>query len=223
MAAKAEGTAAMSSRVGAGRHDRRERLARLQADRDLLARDHPYLQYHLNEQDLTGLARGTVPLLLPDGQVDPIEIAVDFHPGYPAEPPTVCDAGRRWIPDNDRHITADHSFCLYLREVDEPDLTRTAALQVFMLDIVCFLEQQLIYDRIRRFPGPQWPHQRDAYALYIIEQLPAELAAAERLWDTTRSGAFPPRNAPCPCAAHTKYKRCHLELVTETRPDRDTT
>lgn len=205
----------MSSRVGAGRHDRRERLARLQADGDLLARDHPYLQYHLDEQDLTGLARGAVPIRLPDGRVDPIQIAIDFHPNYPAVPPVVYDAGPRWVPDNDRHIPADHSFCLYLREVDEPDLRRTAALQAFMLDVVCFLEQQLIYDRTGRFPGPHWPHQRDAYALYIIEQLPADPAAAERLWDIIRAGTQPPRNALCPCAMGTKYKRCHLDLVTE--------
>jgi len=204
----------MSSRVGAGRLDRGTRLKRLHADRELLARAHPYLEYRLDQRDLTGFARGAVPLLLPDGQIDPIEIAIHFGPAYPSRPPTVRDAGPRWIPDNDRHIPSDHSFCLYLRDVDQPDLTWPAALKVFMLDIVCFLEQQLIYDRIGRFAGPQWPHTRAAYALYIVEQLASEPAAiAERLWDAIR-GAPPARNDPCPCAAGNKYKRCHLDLIT---------
>lgn len=205
----------MSSRSAAGHLRRRERLARLQADRVLFAAHYPYLNYRLDEQRMTGLAQGPVPLVLPDGQVEPIEIGVHFHPGYLPGPPTVFDAARRWLPDDDRHIPADHSFCLYLRDIDEPDLTRGDALRVFMLDVFCFLEQQLIYDRISRFPGPQWPHRRDAYALYIVEQLSGEPAAtAERLWNASR-GDQPSRNDPCPCASGAKYKRCHLPLVRE--------
>jgi SEC-C motif len=205
----------MSSRAGAGRPDRGQRLARLRADRELLAREHPYLDYRLDERQLTGVARGAVPMLLPDGRVDPLEIAVDFHPGYVPGAPTVYDSGRRWTPDSDRHIPPDHSFCMYLREVDEPDLRRPTALHVFMLDVVCFLEQQLIYDRIGRIPGPQWPHTRDAYALYIVEQLANEPAdIAEHLWESIR-GTQPSRNSPCPCTAGRKYKHCHLALVAE--------
>lgn len=136
---QAEGTAAMSSRAGAGRPDRRQRLARLRADRDLLAREHPYLEYCLNEGPLTALARGAIPMLLPDGRIDPIEITVDFHRGYVPGAPTVYDSARRWTPDSDRHIPSDHSFCMYLSDVDEPDLRLPSALRVFMLDIVCFL------------------------------------------------------------------------------------
>jgi hypothetical protein len=213
--ATAEDTAAMSSRAAVGRRNGQERLVRLRADRDLLAHDHPYLEYHLDEPQLTGIARGAVPVLLPDGQVDPIEIAIDFHHGYLPGPPTASDAGRRWLPDDDRHIPQDHSFCLYLRDIDEPDLTQPEALRLFMLDVVTFLEQQLIYDRIGRFPGPAWPHKRDAYALYIVERLDREPAdAVEPLWEAMR-GEQLSRNAPCPCAGGAKYKKCHLGLVTD--------
>jgi len=84
-----------------------------------------------------------------------------------------------------------------------------------MLDVVCFLEQQLIYERIGRFPGPQWPHKRDAYALYVVERLGDQsLDAAGRLWEVVR-GAQQSRNAPCPCGCGLKYKKCHLTLATE--------
>lgn len=84
-----------------------------------------------------------------------------------------------------------------------------------MLDVVCFLEQQLIYERIGRFPGPQWPHKRDAYALYIVEQLDSQSPhAAGLLWEVVR-GAQPSRNAPCPCGCGAKYKKCHLTLANE--------
>ncbi len=205
----------MSSRDAAGRVDRGGRLARLRADRELLAREHPYLDYHLDEAEALAVARGAVPMLLPDGQVDPIEIEVEFHRRYPTRPPLVRETGGRFTPDDDRHIVGDANFCLYLREVDEPDLASRHALHVFMLDVVCFLEQQLIYERIGRFPGPQWPHKRDAYALYIVERLDDQPAGvAGRLWEVVR-GAQQSRNAPCPCGCGVKYKKCHLTLATE--------
>lgn len=205
----------MSSRAGAGRPDRRARRARLEADRELLALEHPYLAYDLDDRRLVGLAHGGVPLLLPDGQIEEIEIGVVFHADYPPKPPSVYDAGQRWVPDDDRHIPGDHSFCLYLADAEEPVLTRPAALHAFMLDVICFLEQQLIYDRIGRFPGPQWPHQRDAYALYILEQLERDSAsAAASLWDQIRVGK-PPRNSLCPCGSGAKTKLCHGDLVVE--------
>jgi|SRR5271167_504347 len=205
----------MSYRGAAGRAERGARLARLHADRELLGREHPYLNYRLDEADALGDARGAVPMLLPDGQIDPIEIEVEFHTRYPARPPVVREVGGRFAPDDDRHIAGDGDFCLYLREVDEPDLSSPRLLHVFMLDVVCFLEQQLIYERTGRFPGPQWPHRRDAYALYIVEQLDNQPPDAARpLWEVVR-GAQQSRNAPCPCGCGVKYKKCHLALVTE--------
>lgn len=205
----------MSSRDAAGRADHGGRLKRLHADRELLTREHPYLDYHLDEADALGVAGGPVPMLLPDGQIDPIEIEVEFHRLYPARPPLVREVGGRFRPDDDRHIAADANFCLYLRDVDEPDLGSPHALHVFMLDVVCFLEQQLIYERIGRFPGPQWPHKRDAYALYIVERLHDQSSeAAARLWEVVR-GSRQSRNAPCPCGCGVKYKKCHLTLATE--------
>jgi hypothetical protein len=210
----AEGIVAMSSRAGAGLPERRERLARLRADRELLAREHPYLEYSLDERRVVGCARGEVPLLLPDGQIDSIDIEVDFHHGYVPGLPGVYDARHRWVSDDDRHIPWDHSFCMYLRGVDEPNLSRPSALRSFMLDVICFLEQQLIYDRVGRFPGPQWPHKRDAYARYIVEELGAEpRPAAARLWNAIRTGPSS-RNEPCPCGSGMKCKRCHLDLVS---------
>jgi len=205
-----EGVAALSQADG-GRLDRSRRSLRLKADRELLAVEHPYLSYDLDERRLTAVAQGTVPLALPDGRIDPIEIRIEFGLDYPRKPPVVFDVAKRWLPDDDRHIPADRSFCLYLRGVDEPDLALPSALKIFMLDVICFLEQQLIFDRIGRFPGPQWPHHRDAYALHIVEQLISESQPAE-LWAAISSDE-PERNDPCPCGSGTKYKRCHLDLV----------
>ena len=81
-----------------------------------------------------------------------------------------------------------------------------------MLDVICFLEQQLIFDRIGRFPGPQWPHHRDAYALHIVEQL--HLLSPNPPSCGPRSAPDEPeRNDPCPCGSGAKYKRCHLDLI----------
>ena len=160
---------------------------------------------------MTAIAHGAVPFVLPDDRIDPIEIRIEFGLDYPNRPPPVFDAAKRWVPDDDRHIPADHSFCLYLRDVNEPDLSLPSALKMFMLDIICFLEQQLIYDRIGRFPGPQWPHHRDAYALHIVEELISE-PRPEKLWAAV-SSTEPERNDLCPCGSGIKYKRCHLDLV----------
>jgi plasmid stabilization system protein ParE len=209
-------TVGMSRRAGAGRAERAERLARLHADRELLAREHPYLTYHLDEQNAVGIARGAVPMLLPDGRIDPIEIQIVFAPPYPARLPRVFEVGGRFTPNADRHLVGEARFCLNLDGVGEPDLRAPDALRDFMCDVICFLEQQLIYERIKRFPGPQWPHgEREAYARHIVEQLADQSpTAAARLWEAAR-GTQPPRNAPCPCGGGDKYKRCHLDLVTE--------
>lgn len=205
----------MSSRVDAGRADRGERLARLRADRDLLASEHPYLNYRLDERRLIAEARGAVPMLLPDGQIEPVELQLLFHPQYPPRPPFVSEVGGRWTPDDDRHIPQDRTFCLYLRDVDEPDLREPMALSRFMLDVICFLDQQLIYDRIGRFPGPQWPHRENAYALHVIEQLSREVpSAAQGIWEAARAAQLS-RNAPCPCGSRRKVKHCHLDLLRD--------
>jgi hypothetical protein len=202
----------MSSRTDAGRA---ERIARLSADRQLLAVEHPYLEFALDPQAGTASAHGAVPMLLPDGRVDPIAIRLDFHARYPTSPPLVAATAGRFQPDLDRHVLEGGQFCLYLRDIDEPNLRRAEALHVFMLDIIVFLDQQLIFERTGRFPGPGWPHGMSAYSLYVVEQLERESpGAAERLWKAAR-GSQPARNAPCSCGSGAKYKRCHLLLVTE--------
>lgn len=59
------------------------------------------------------------------------------------------------------------------------------------------------------------PPGRDAYALYILEELEREPPAARLpLWNAIR-GTQPARNGLCACGSGTKYKRCHLDLINE--------
>ena len=111
-----EGVAALS-RAGGGRLDRGRRSSRLKADRELLAVEHPYLSYDLDERRLTAAAQGAVPLgPCRRWTIDPIEIRIEFRLNWKKPPSVVFDVAKRWLPNDDRHIPADHSFCLYLRE-----------------------------------------------------------------------------------------------------------
>jgi hypothetical protein len=151
-------------------------------------------------------------MLLPDGRVEPVELQVLFHPQYPFRPPFVSEVGGRWTPDDDRHIPQDRNFCLYLRDADEPDLRDPIALRRFMLDVICFLDQQLIYERVGRFPGPQWPHRENAYALHVIERLGRVVPfAAQGIWEAARATQLS-RNAPCPSVAEHPCDRIGLLL-----------
>jgi hypothetical protein len=205
----------MRSPVAAGRTDR---LRRLRADRELLADPYPGLRWNFKEGDGTAVATGPIAMQMPDGSTDPVETRLEFPPGYPSRAPNVFDHVARWPIDPDRHIVDRHRFCLYLDGVDEPDLRAPVALEGFMVDVVLFLRQQLICDRIGRFPGPTWPHyQRAAYATYITERL-AELLPEQRflVWEGIRTG-LPARNESCLCGSARKAKRCHLDTWGELR------
>jgi hypothetical protein len=203
----------MSRRGGVGRAEHRaaldvaaallaERLADLEFERGL---------------ERGAEARGTVGLGRPDGTIDPIEIGILFGGEFPESPPVAFDAAERWEPDDDRHIPGDHSFCLYLQEVDEPDVTTRRGLERWFLDLVVFLEQQLVYESTGRFPGPEWAHRQRAYAQYVLEVLETfPVASRANAWNTAVNGG-PERNALCPCGAGRKTKRCHLDDLEELR------
>lgn len=199
----------MPSLAAAGRT---ERLARLKEDRAVLGELFTSLQFHLDESHAVAMAIGTIEMELPSGKVERIEIRIEFGVGYPSRPPVAYDQAGRWPIDLDRHIVNRHAFCLYLRRVDEPDMHKPGAFEDYMFDLMLFLRQQLICDRIGRFPGPQWPHGLPAaYATHVTEMLDGDLGeAASAAWDAIRVGRLP-RNDRCPCGSGLKLKHCHLE------------
>lgn len=206
----------MPPRGAAGRAEREKAL---DAARALVAERYPRLRFSRNA-DGTALAHGPIELELPDGAVDPVDVVIVFGPHYPAKPPDAYDAARRWPADPDRHIVADHRFCLYFDHIDEPNMRAPDALAAWMIDLVLFLHQQLVCEAIggRRFPGPEWPHrERAAYAQHLIETLEAfPVDRRADVWQAVRARRME-RNWPCPCQSGRKIKRCHLTTLAELK------
>lgn len=198
-----------------------ERLARYEADRTMLAVEFPGLK-HIVHADGTGAeAAGTIPINVGAGTVESIEVAAWFPHDYPRRPPTIYDAAARWTPDADRHIMPDHSFCLWLEHVDEPDVSTVEGLREFLLRLVVFLQQQFLFDDLGRWPTPDWAHGRTpAYAQHVREVLALTSAEQlEALWPLLL-GAPQARARRCPCGSARSYGRCHYEQVRRLRPIR---
>lgn len=100
-----------------------------------------------------------------------------FHPGS-------LIWGRRWAPDDDRHLMANHEFCLWLPHVDTPKVEADSELREFGQRLLPFLRDQFVYDDLGRWPARDWRHgQRAAYAQHLVEALNVtDPAMFRRLW-----------------------------------------
>lgn len=148
-----------------------------------------------------------------------------FDEHYPRVPPRVFDLGRRWAPDDDRHLMANHEFCLWLPHVDTPKVEADSELREFALRLLPFLRDQFVYDDLGRWPGRDWRHgRRAAYAQHLIEALNVtDPAMFRRLWPTLL-GQRPGPGGPCPCGSRIPYRRCHqptIERLSWVRTLRD--
>jgi hypothetical protein len=160
------------------------------------------------------LAQGAVEVDVGAGCYERVGLDIQFGPRYPRTPPRVFDSERRWRPDLDRHLLANHEFCLWLEHVDTPDMSSQDGLRAFLLRLVPFLRDQFVFDDLGRWPGRDWPHgPRAAYAQHIIEHL--EIATPEmldRLWPLVVDHTIRP-DKRCPCGSGSPYGRCHRDDV----------
>ena len=206
----------MSGRSGAGRAERR---AALDIAQRVLAELAPSLVFVRDRMAGGAVAHGTIELVQPDDTIIPVEVRIVFGVGYPGVEPIAYDAAPRWKPDVERHVLENHSFCLYLPGVEKPDLRNPHGFRGWLLDLVVFLHQQLVYDAIggRRFPGPGWRRGQLAYADHlsrILEAFPSDRRI--QVWTAVWRGQAE-RNWPCPCGSGRKVKRCHEGELAELR------
>lgn len=198
------------------------RLGRLRRDRALLAERYPNLAFEIDDKSNTARAVGPLMIELPDGTTDCIQVRLEFGPTYPHQPPRPYDHAGRWKPEADRHIEPDGHFCLFLRGVDAPDMNPVEAILDLVRELEQFLRQQIVFDSQRkfnsqaRFPGPEWPHGRVAYELFIVrllQQEPAEVRSA--IWDAARRSWD--RRGACPCGSGRLYGDCHFRPSKKLR------
>jgi hypothetical protein len=176
----------------------------------------PGLQHLMLADGGGAIAQGPVEVDVGAGCFEAVDIKMTFSIDYPPQPPTVYDHGRRWRPDDDRHLMDDHSFCLWLPRVDTPKLVKSEDLRAFALRLLTFLRDQFVFDDLGRWPGRDWPHGRThAYAEHVAERLSVRDARSfDALWSLVLGATARPDRA-CPCGSHIPYWRCHRDAVRD--------
>jgi ubiquitin-protein ligase len=195
-----------------------ERHRRFEADRRVLADLHPDMRHYIWAGSGNAFAEGMMHIDVGAGCFEPVEIRLDFGPRYPQVPPTVYETGGRWRPNMDRHIVCDGSFCLWLPNVDPPDVSAASGFREFLLRLLLFLRDQFVYDDLGRWPGRDWPHGPiDAYACHVSERLGVrDTATFKLLWQLVIGGQHRP-DRRCPCGSKLHYDRCHRRDIDALR------
>ncbi len=191
-----------------------ERQRRYEQDRVTLAQVLPGLRHYIWADGRGAIAEGEVEVDIGAGCWDSVDISMIFDEHYPRVPPRVFDLGQRWAPEDDRHIMANHEFCLWLPHVDTPKVGADGELREFALRLLPFLRDQFVYDDLGRWPGRDWRHgRRAAYAQHLIEALNVTGPAAfRRLWPLLLGSTRASERA-CPCGSRLPYGRCHRLTV----------
>jgi len=193
-------------------------LERLKEDRVTMAAVVPRMRHYIWADGRGALAQGLVDVDVGAGCFEGVEIEIEFGPDYPRVPPRFFDLARRWKPDQDRHLMANHEFCLWLAHVDAPDLARSEALGELLLRLIAFLRDQFVFDDLKRWPGPDWRHgDRAAYAQHVRETLHiTDVESLRRLWPLVL-GLSCNTSTRCPCGSGLTYGRCHRAGVESLR------
>jgi ubiquitin-protein ligase len=178
----------------------------------------PRMRHYIWADGRGALAQGPVDVDIGAGCFEAVEIEIQFGRDYPRVPPRFFDLARRWRPNQDRHLMANHEFCLWLAHVDTPDLNRTEGLRELLLRLIVFLRDQFVFDDLQRWPGPDWRHgERAAYAQHVLETLRiADVKSFRELWPLVL-GTSHQTSARCPCGSGLPYGRCHRAEVSSLR------
>jgi len=193
-----------------------ERRLRFEEDRSVLGEVFPRVRHVVLMDGSGAVAEGEVEVDVGAGCFEPVDLRIVFDGDYPNQPPRVFDRGRRWLPEDDRHLMSNTEFCLWLDHVDVPDVSTPAGLDRFLKRLLVFLHDQFVYDDLGRWPGPEWPHgKRAAYAQHLIEQLlVTDPESFRRLWPVLL-GAPQRADRACPCGSGLVYGRCHRRAVDD--------
>jgi hypothetical protein len=143
-----------------------------------------------------------------------IATEIRFENTYPSDEPKAYDAAMRFSalpgrPLADRHLAEDGLCCLWLQSRSEWVAADPDALIHYLRQLLAFFERQLIYDVIKRWPGPEYAHGSDGYAQDIRETLgqsPRIISLYERI---LRGGPKPRRRDLCPCGSAKLFVTCH--------------
>lgn len=192
-----------------------QQLQRYEQDRQLLREMLPEVRHLIHADGSGAIAEGSVEVDVGAGCWETVEITIIFGRDYPKTPPRVYETGRRWHPEDDRHIMAGHEFCLWLEHVDTPGFDTVEDLRREILRLLMFLRDQFVYDDLgKRWPGPQWRHHAPAaYAQYLTETLHVtDTAMFRRLWPALLGDPPDPGQA-CPCGSRIPYRRCHCTII----------
>jgi hypothetical protein len=191
-----------------------EQRQRYEQDRVTLAQVLPGLRHYIWADGRGAIAEGEVEVDIGAGCWESVEIRMIFDDSYPRVPPRVFYLGQRWNPEDDRHIMANHEFCLWLPNVDTPTVAADGELRKFALRLLPFLRDQFVYDDLGRWPGRDWRHgRRAAYAQHLIETLNiTDAVTFRRLWPLLLGSTLASERA-CPCGSQLPYLRCHRPVV----------
>jgi len=147
------------------------------------------------------------------GVVHTIDVLIRYPDDYPRDEPSayLADPQRFNAHDGkslaDRHLSPDGWCCLWLRPLSPWSGSDDRAIISFVQQFTVFLEKQLIYDVIGRWPGKAWSHGLHGYAEYVCEVL-MDVASID-LFESVLRGNAPHRRGPCPCGSEMTYVACH--------------
>lgn len=185
----------------------RDAGARFQRDDAIVRAHYPGLEWKIDEATQLARLGGTVTILESGGIKTPVPTRVDFPYYYWSDEPVAFETTRRFVWDQDRHITPESGqCCLWLPPLSKWDPNDPNALHTFLDELAVFFDRQLVFESTGRWPGPSWGHSDDGYWKYVVEQLGGDLTTADKFIFGLMTG----RNEPCPCGGGRHYKRCHL-------------
>lgn len=198
----------------------RENGARYASDRALVAEFYPTLQFRIDHSEARVSLEGSIVIRAACGIPTEIATQIKFPWDYPQSEPIAYDSKRRFQPLPpkllvDRHICKDGQCCLWLPPCSLWDPHDQLALRLFLDQLAVFFNRQLIYDITASWPGPEYDHGTKGYVQFIREQLGNDDPLAAALLPAITLRASVGRNACCPCGGGKKFKRCHLQAVSD--------
>jgi hypothetical protein len=152
---------------------------------------------------------------LPANIREEVRLRIVFPHLYPLHPPSAFILGDIFSPRNQsRHFMDDGSCCLFLPGVDGLwNPSDPLALDLWLDQVTLFVVRQILFDRLGRWPGGEWPHGFAAYDRHVRETIGYGLV--EHFYRHRRLGI--PGNQECPCGSHRLFSDCHRGVFEELK------